>query len=473
MPVSQLTGSLEDNVLTLLCWDKTHCHTIALRVPVELYSTRAYRRIAEQAVEYIASYSKPPRAHLRDLLEDELRRGEEGRFLSQILDAMEGLRAELQPEFVLEQLEKFIKQRRLIMSTSLALDNLHSGDIEAAEEALNEVRSAPLTAASSWLGDTNDWFSFLQEDETAQFSSGIDELDRRGVTPRRGALFLVIGTSGSGKSWWLTEIGKRNFVENRHNVLHITLENDLDDVKQRYTQSFLARTASEVAQIRVPVFERDQLGRFVKLNFSNIMPDTVAAATRADLASQLRRFTGKGRGRMLCQWFPTGMLTAAQLSSNLDVLERQEGFRPDLLIIDYLDLMHTDARDLRISTGRLTRELRAVAGQRDLALVTATQGNRYSSTARTVGSNMVAEDWSKIGTADTVCTYSQTIDEKDIGVARILVAKARRVRDKWIALITQSYETGQFCIDSCYFNKLVEAEIFRMTGREEEEGEKQ
>lgn len=80
---------------------------------------------------------------------------------------------------------------------------------------------------------------------------------------------------------------------------------------------------------------------------------------------------------------------------------------------------------------------------------------------------MVAEDWSKIGTSDVVCTMSQTLDEKEIGLMRILVAKARRKKDKWIALITQNYETGQFCLDSCFFNKMVEAEVNKHIGAEE------
>jgi hypothetical protein len=130
--------------------------------------------------------------------------------------------------------------------------------------------------------------------------------------------------------------------------------------------------------------------------------------------------------------------------------------------------MAVNVKDLRISLGRNFVSLRGIAGSRNAAVVTATQGNRISATAKLVNTNMVAEDWSKIGTADTVCTFSQTMSEKERGIARVLVAKARRARDKWIAFITQSYETGQFCIDSVYFNKMVASEVARITGSEED-----
>ena len=41
-----------------------------------------------------------------------------------------------------------------------------------------------------------------------------------------------------------------------------------------------------------------------------------------------------------------------------------------------------------------------------------------------------AEDYSKIATADTVLTYSQTAQEKRLGLARVFVDKARTEEDK-------------------------------------------
>jgi hypothetical protein len=82
---------------------------------------------------------------------------------------------------------------------------------------------------------------------------------------------------------------------------------------------------------------------------------------------------------------------------------------------------------------------------------------------------MVAEDWSLGGTADTICTISRTQDEKDNGLARILVDKARMTRDSWLALISQSYATGQFALDSVYFSKYIAEEVDRITGTDNED----
>ena len=106
-----------------------------------------------------------------------------------------------------------------------------------------------------------------------------------------------------------------------------------------------------------------------------------------------------------------------------------------------------------------------------MAVVTATQGNRSSAEAKLVTSSMVSEDWSLVATADTFCTYSQTLDERELGLARILVEKSRRSRDKWLALISQSYGTGQFALDSVYMSKVAQSEIARHVGGDEDEAE--
>jgi hypothetical protein len=81
-------------------------------------------------------------------------------------------------------------------------------------------------------------------------------------------------------------------------------------------------------------------------------------------------------------------------------------------------------------------------------LVAASQGNREAATSKLVTGEMASEDYSKIATADNVITYSQTLQEKALGLARIFVSQGRNDEDKFVSLITQSYATGQFCLDS-------------------------
>ena len=152
--------------------------------------------------------------------------------------------------------------------------------------------------------------------------------------------------------------------------------------------------------------------------------------------------------RFYIREFPTGSLTINDLRAYLDTLEQVEHVVPDLLIVDYADLMKIDGANLRIDTGIIYRELRGIAMERGCALVTASQSNRSSADAKWVREGDIAEDWSKVMTADTILTYSQTVDERKLGLGRIFVAAVRDENDKWACLITQNYQMGQFCLDS-------------------------
>lgn len=478
----KLTGSLEDNILTMLVWDVNNCATVAMRVDIQLFSTRAYQKIAALAVEYMEKYNKPPRAHMRDLLEAELRRGEEGRFLAQILDAMEQMAPELQSEYVLQELARFVRIRHMTLAVRRAEDHLHVGDLEEAEAALSEAHFEEVEDTPGvWLHDTANWLSFLDRDEEDEtFSSGIAVLDERAVRPRRRSVFLVIAPAGRGKSYWLRQIARDNVMGHHKKVLFLSLENDLEDTQQAFTMGFLGETSEHHSSrtVNIPTFERDADGRSVGgTKYAHYTLESLKPERRHEIAKALKPF--QKHGKLHVKWFPSGTLTVARLNSYLDYLERTYNFRPDMLVIDYPDLMATDDKNLRISLGRLFVAIRGIAGQRGdfgpdgkrkgMAVVAATQSNRLSADAKVVTAKMVAEDWSKIGTADTVCVYTQTKQEHDLGIARVLVDKSRRSRDKWVAFITQSYETGQFCVDSVFMTKLVQEELGRLAGPEDDD----
>jgi hypothetical protein len=136
------------------------------------------------------------------------------------------------------------------------------------------------------------------------------------------------------------------------------------------------------------------------------------------------------------------------LEAYLDLLQQQFNFVPDILILDYPDLMSIDSGNLRIDTGRTFIGLRGLAVKRNMALATTTQGNRKAATAKTTRESDIGEDWSKVPTCDYLVTYSQSEAEEERGFARLLVEKARTAKKHYTILITQNYEIGAFCLSS-------------------------
>jgi replicative DNA helicase len=470
MPDERLTGSLEDNILTMLVWDTQFASEIVLRVPVKLFSTRYYQWIAEQAISYLERFQKPAGTHIADLLEERIRRDEDGKLILRAIEEMERLAPLLQPAYVLTQLDHFIEARKLTQAIERAAAELNRDDLEKAKEALFALTPTLASNGSTgiWLHKPEEALGFLNTKEEDFFSSAVDALDDRRIRPARKTMTLMIAPKKRGKSWWLVNVGKANMMQFRKRVLHITLEMPEDQVAPRYLQSIFALTEDEAASLKVPRFMRDDIGRFSGIEYQEILAQSLRQETRRKLEEKIE--TLLLRPPLYIKEFPTGTLTIAQYNAFLDSLARRHNFTPDLVLIDYPDLMSINSESLRVDTGRIFRDLRGIAMARNHALCVVTQTNRMGEDAKLVVGKHVGEDYSKLATADTVLTFTRTAMEKERGLARILVEASRTRADGYIVLLSQSYATGQFALDSIpMFNQKVRDELARVTGTEKQE----
>lgn len=451
MEENRISGALQENVLTLLCFDADAAKIIRNSVTPSLFESSVFKEIALHAIDFLDQFGEPIKDHLPDSLESILK-GDDTRKASSFERVIENLylsKDSVNVEFVLKSLGKFIRNQTLKSTILRAVERIEEGDVDGAENELQKGMNSKLVSfdPGTFLTDTKNSLSFFDIQEQG-ILTGIEELDSRGITPQQGEVFLFIAPPKKGKSWALTSFGKSALLQ-RKKVLHISLEMSEARVAQRYVQSFFSIT-KRAAKVKVPVFEQNSLGQLLGIDYEELeRPSLEDPGIRAKVAARLNK-EFKNRPPLIIKRFPTGTLTISELKAYLDSLERFQKFVPDVLILDYPDLMQLNGNDIRVSTGQIFKECRGIAVERNLALITATQGNREAATTKVVTDTMVAEDYSKIATADTVITYTQTPQEKKLGIARLFVSNARNDEDKFLVLITQAYSMGQFALDSTY-----------------------
>jgi replicative DNA helicase len=296
------------------------------------------------------------------------------------------------------------------------------------------------------LSDKDRVLGFLDQ-QSSCFPTGIPEFDKRGFGPTRKEMHLYIAAAKRGKSWWLTQLAKMAVIH-RLRVCHITLEMSEERCAQRYLQAFFAM-AKRPEKHKVTKFQLDSLGRITGFDEAEIKPKLSIDDPNivAKLEKRLDKFH-RVLDDIYIKQFPTGNLTVRQLRGYLDSLESNERFMPDLLIVDYPDLMKLDKDNYRLAIDEVYKQLRGIAVERNLALAIVSQGNRSSEKAKNVGSGHVAEAWSKIAHADCIVTYNQTSAEHQMGLARLYVSGGRNDEDKLQVVISQNYSTGAFVVDS-------------------------
>ena len=149
--ITELNGSVEENVLTALAWHDELAPALALRLTPDAFSTGWYRRIATKAIDHITNYKEAPGPHLRDLMEDELKRGDFGTWVDKTLNALQELAPKLNADFVIDQFDDFVTIGQMKQATRAADAALTKGDIESARE--HNFTAALARPASTRLSD--------------------------------------------------------------------------------------------------------------------------------------------------------------------------------------------------------------------------------------------------------------------------------------------------------------------------------
>lgn len=445
--------SLQQDLITLICHDDEHGKTISKTVSPDLFEGD-YRVIVERALPFWQEHGQAPKAHIADLLSDILNDKQDRRrsTYQRVLVQMIEMKDQINVQFVLRSMTQFIRMQRAKEVILQSADRLDSQGINGLKEVEGLLRNFLLENQSTLdpglrLSAVDRVLEYLQASRS-EFLTGIRELDQNHIVPMRGKLWLFVAPAKRGKTWMLTQLGKMAFLQ-RKKVCHISLEIEAEEVIQRYYQALFGASKRDDLN-KISIFRNNRQGQLEQIVSQQVeVPFTFQSqAIREELSTRLTHY-GLRADNIIVKRFPMRSLTVEQLEAYLESLESIEKFVPDLVIIDYPKIMKLSTKDLRVSLGALFEDLRGMSQRRNFALAAVHQGNRSSASADLVKADQhLSEDWSIAGTVDFLLTYSQTAAEKQHGLARIFVDLARSESDKFGILITQSYKTGQFVLES-------------------------
>lgn len=447
-----MIGALQENLICLLCYNKEAAPIIRGVVEPALFGG-IYRILATRIYDYLDRYKKPPGDHLPDLLSDKLEADtrEAGLYIETIQHIHDSHKG-INQEYVMSQLEVFVRGqslRSIAIDLAKALQRDTEDSLQEAEALIAGARHKSLSvfSAGTRLSDKKAALKFLDTQESA-LPTGIPELDRRGFGPTRKELSLYIANTKAGKTWWLIQLAKMALMQ-RVKVVHITLEMSEARCAQRYFQSLFAMAKRDEVLPAVK-FERDELGRISGLNDVRLKPKLSMddPNIREKLEKQIDKWGTRMLDRIFIKQFPTGQLTIPLLTAYLDNLEATEQFVPDLILLDYPDLMSIPKDNYRLGLDEIYKEFRGILVARNMAGAVVSQSHRDAAKAKRVGAENVAEAYSKIAHCDTIITYSSTEAEHKLGLARLFVAGGRNDSDKITIVISQQYGLGGYVIDS-------------------------
>jgi hypothetical protein len=150
--------------------------------------------------------------------------------------------------------------------------------------------------------------------------------------------------------------------------------------------------------------------------------------------------------------YPAMRANLRTIESDLDKAEEFDGFVPDMIVIDYADILKPEVgQEVSIeSTGQTWMSMKGLASDRKCIVLTATQTSRKSGERINVKGTDVAWDIRKMDHVDLAYALSQVPREKERGMIRVSVPYFRwgECSDERKVTVLQNLKMGQSLLDS-------------------------
>lgn len=237
----------------------------------------------------------------------------------------------------------------------------------------------------------------------------------------RRELSVLLGGAKAGKTTALIDFGINAWAAG-HNVLYLTLEVAAKIIAERMDANIADQAimdlGSHIHDVRARV--KDFVDRALK-------PDGAGA-------------------KFIIHEFPTGSLTVSDIRRMLERY-KAKGIKFDLVVVDYADLMSPERHtDNSIENSKsIYINLRGLAMQEDVGVLTATQTNRDGFKSAVAKAEHVSDDFNKIRIADVVISINRTDEERAIKQARLFFAACRNQAAGFSIRIEQEPDRMKFC----------------------------
>ena len=123
-----------------------------------------------------------------------------------------------------------------------------------------------------------------------------------------------------------------------------------------------------------------------------------------------------------------------------------QGKKPDVVIVDYADLLRGHGQEKRHELEGIYEDLRGLAGEYELPVWTASQANRSALEEDVIDASKVAESYGKVMVADFIISLSRKVQDKLAGTGRWHIIKNRFGPDGITLPSKMNTSNGQFNI---------------------------
>jgi replicative DNA helicase len=376
---------LETTILKNLIFNEAYARKILPFIKLEYFSDSTEKNVFTEIDEHINHYKHLPtyESLVINFTESKKLTEEQVRGAIELIREINASKDEpTDTEWLTDQTEKFCQDKAIYNAIMESVRILDDKVDKQAKGSIPKLLSDALgvsfdsSVGHDYIDDYSSRFDFYHRHETKiPFDLDIFNKITKGGIPNKTLNIALAGT-GVGKSLFMCHVAASAMSQGL-NVLYITLEMAEEKIAER-----------------------------IDANLLNIDISDLHTMSKTDYDRKFTALCSKTQGKLIIKEYPTASASAMHFRALLNELQLKKSFKPSIIFIDYLNICSS----ARIKAGAnvnsysyikaIAEELRGLAVEFNVPIVSATQTTRSGFTSSDPGLEDTSESFGLPATAD-------------------------------------------------------------------------
>ena len=397
--------SVEFLILRNLLHNEEYVRKVLPFVKADYFEDTNQRIVFEEISSFVHEYNEPATKEIL-CIETEKRNDINDSSFKEVTTLINNL--EDQPsefDWLVDTTEKWCRDRAIYLALMESIQLADGKDDKKGRDAIPSILSDALAVSfdnhigHDYLQDYEERYeSYHRKEDKVEFDLEFFNKVTKGGLPNKTLNIALAGT-GVGKSLFMCHVASSTLLQGK-NVLYITLEMAEEKIAERIDANLLNVPIQDITDLPKVMYE-----------------DKVT-----DLAK-------KTQGTLIIKEYPTASAHSGHFKALLQELALKKSFKPDIIFIDYLNICASSRYRAGSNVNSysyikaIAEELRGLAVEANLPIVSATQTTRSGYGSSDVELTDTSESFGLPATADLMFALISTEDLE--GLNQIMVKQLK------------------------------------------------
>ena len=398
---------LQTHILNHLIHNEEYCRRVVPYLRKD-YFEGTHKVIFDLVTKFVARHNKLPTGKVLELELGKISAPDEVMLNATNLINEIKSKSDVDTDYLIKESEKWCRDRAVYNAIMESIQIIDGKDKEKTEGAIPEILSSALgvsfdqAVGHDYIDNSEDRFDFYNRKEN-RIPFDLDYFNKitKGGLPNKTLNIALAGT-GVGKSLFMCHCAA-SILEQGKNVLYITMEMAEERIAERIDANLMDLPIQQLETLPKNVFDN---------KIQKIATGTI--------------------GKLIVKEYPTGAAHVGHFRALLNELKLKKNFLPDIIYVDYLNICASSRmKGMGGSINSysyikaIAEELRGLAVEFNVPIVSATQTTRSGFSNTDVGLEDTSESFGLPATADLMFALISTEELDELGQIMVKQLKNR------------------------------------------------